>query len=41
MRELDAESVLKRFWKYLSVRDEERTVSRGANNPQEQVADKS
>ena len=34
MRELDAESVLKRIWKYLSVGDEGRTVSRGAYNPQ-------
>ena len=31
--ELDAESALKRFWKYLSVGDEGHTVSKAANNP--------
>ena len=37
----DAEKAFKAFWKYLSVGDEERSVSDVANNPQEQVADKS
>ena len=39
--ELDAESALRRFWKCLGAGDEEQSVSEVADNPQDQVADKS